>query len=285
MSKLKNVLYMICGFMPRFGGCQNLVTLLRETKNYKLYRLQAVEVPALLLEPSAPPPYPAILFLHYYRGSKDNLRVLANEIGKAGFLALAIDMEYHGDRAREGKDVFSPDIHDDRLAFERTVQDGLRALYFLENHPYVKKDQLFLWGVSLGSIIGTLIAGRHQQLRGVFLVVGGGNLSRLLKESMLDSLVELRYHLLKRGIAVPEALKGWEALDPLYHVGSLDWSTPLFMYNGTKDDIVPPLCTLELFETVSSFKKIRWFPTGHGLLFERSFGVPQLVLEEMKSLL
>jgi len=258
---------------------------LREARNYKLYHLKIAGIPALLLEPNAPPPYPAILFLHYYRGSKDNLRVLANEIGKAGFLTLAIDMEYHGERRREGKDVFSLDIHDDRLAFERTIQDGLNALYFLENHPRVRKNQVFLWGVSLGSIIGTLIAGRYRQLRGVFLVVGGGNLSRLLKESMLDSLVELRYHLLKRGIAIPEALRGWEALDPLYYAGSLKWSTPLFMYNGTKDDIVPPLCTLELFEAVSSFKRIRWFPTGHGLLFERSFGVPQLVLGEMKALL
>jgi len=262
-----------------------LTILLRETKNYKLYHLKIAEVPALLLRPATPPPYPAILFLHYYRGSKDNLRLLANEIGKAGFLALAIDMEYHGERAQKGKDIFSTDLCDDRLAFERTIQDSLNVLAYLENHPQVQKGQIFLWGVSLGSIIGTLVAGKYQRFRGVFLVVGGGDLHMLLQDSMLDSLVELRYHLAKQKVTIHKALQGWEYLDPLYYVRSASWHMPLFMYNASKDDIVPSLCALELFESATTFKEICWFPTGHGLLFERNFGVSQVILERMRELL
>ncbi len=262
-----------------------MTILLRETKNYKLYHLKIAEVPALLLRPATPPPYPAILFLHYYRGSKDNLRLLANEIGKAGFLALAIDMEYHGERAQKGKDIFSTDLCDDRLAFERTIQDSLNVLAYLENHPQVQKGQIFLWGVSLGSIIGTLVAGKYQRFRGVFLVVGGGDLHMLLQDSMLDSLVELRYHLAKQKVTIHKALQGWEYLDPLYYVRSASWHMPLFMYNASKDDIVPSLCALELFESATTFKEICWFPTGHGLLFERNFGVSQVILERMRELL
>ena len=32
-------------------------------------------------------------------------------------MALAIDMEYHGDRTQAGKDILSPDIENDKKPF------------------------------------------------------------------------------------------------------------------------------------------------------------------------
>ena len=81
--------------------------IIRQSKNYLLTKLHInPHIPALMIKPTTPPPYPAIFFLHYYHGSKENIQFLANELGKSGFMALAIEMDYHGDRTQAGKIFF-----------------------------------------------------------------------------------------------------------------------------------------------------------------------------------
>lgn len=256
--------------------------LLRKHKNYTLWRIKLPSsLPALIVKPTdRTPPYPAIFFLHPYQGSKENLKLLAQDIGKAGFLALAIDMEYHGERKKPGKDILSPNLKEDRAAFYRTQQSALEALHFLETCPEVNQKCIFFLGVSLGSIIGVSICQKYSGFKGIFLVVGGGNLEFLVKESMLDSLINIRYHLKKEGISIQKALTGWENLEPLSCVSSRS-GVPFYFFNASRDIIVPQECTIELFDRTPSPKNIRWFPTGHNLLFERKFGVSQLILEKM----
>lgn len=258
---------------------QNSYQIIRQSKNYLITKFYLnSQLPALLIKPTTPPPHPAIFFLHYYRGSKENIQFLANEIGKSGFMAIAIDMEYHGDRMQAGKDILSTDLDDDKKAFYQTINDSLITLRFIENHPDFDRHFLFFWGVSLGALIGSIICSQYQKFKGIALVVGGGNIEILTQESMLDSMVNIRYSLLKKGSSPSDLAQQWRDIDPLNWIIHLD-HTPIWFFNASQDIIIPPECTWALYDQTPSPKKIFWYPTGHGLLFDRNFGVPKKIID------
>ncbi len=254
--------------------------IFRQKRDYTLFRFFLDErVPALLLRPRhIPPPYPALFFLHHYRGSKESIVFSASEIARRGFLALAIDMEYHGERKREGRDILSPDLEDDRRATQRTVEDCLVALDFLEHFGEVQEERMFLLGVSLGALLGCAVCALYGRFRSAAFVVGGGNIETLFRESMLDSIVEIRFDLAKKGLPIPEAVRIFQDLDPLNLAKDLK-SIPLYFFNATQDSIVPLECTLDLYECIRSQKSILWFHAEHDLFYLPQYQVPRLVLE------
>lgn len=255
-------------------------TLYKEHNYYAIFRLElAPHLPVLFLKPQKfSPPYPAFFFLHYYRGSKENLLPLAQELARNGFAALSIDMEYHGERQQEGKDILSCDLHDDLLAFQRTLEDSLCALQFLENCDEIDVNRIYFLGVSLGAILGVTVCSTYRRFQKAIFVVGGGNLETLVRESMLDSIVEIRYYLLKERIPIPEALSNFAPFEPLSSIKMIS-GTPILFLNATHDDIVPQKCTFDLYDVASSPKQIRWFPAGHGLLFAPAFRIPRKIVE------
>ncbi|MEN3185793.1 MAG: dienelactone hydrolase family protein [Atribacterota bacterium] len=244
-------------------------TVYKEHNHYTIFRLELVpRLPALFLKPRRfPPPYPTFFFLHSYRGSKENLLPLAQELARNGFAALAIDMEYHGKRQQKGKDILSCDFEDDFQAFKRTLENSLYALQFLETYDEIDGSKLSFVGVSLGAILGVTVCSTYQRFQKAIFIVGGGNFETLVQESMLDSIVEIRYHLLKERIPLHEALRNFAPFEPF-----------LFL-NATPDDIVPQKCNFDLYDVASSPKQLRWFPAGHGLLFTPAFRVPRKIVE------
>lgn len=258
----------------------------REHREYTISRfLLKPNLPALFLTPrSFPPPYPAIFFLHHYRGSKENLLFFALEAARRGFAVLAIDMEYHGERRASGRDILSTDLEDDYQAFLRTFEHSLCALRFLEDHGDIRREEIFFLGVSLGALVGTVVSALYGKFRGIALVVGGGNLEILFRESMLDSIVEIRYDLRKRGIPVEEVASAWCDLDPLLAVEKIP-SIPLFFFNATQDTIVPGECTLELYERIRAPKEIEWYHAEHSLFYLPRYRIPQKALERFEGLL
>ena len=255
-------------------------TIFRQKRDYTLFRFVLNEcVPALLLKPtSIPPPHPVLLFLHHYRGSKESIVFSASEMARRGFLALAIDMEYHGERKREGRDILSVDLEEDRRAMQRTIEDCLAAFDFLEHLGEVQEGNMFFLGVSLGALLGYAVCALYGKLRGAAFVVGGGNVEMLFRESMLDSIVEIRFDLARKGVPIPEAVKIFQDLDPLKFVEDLK-NTPLCFFNATRDSIVPLECTLDLYGRTRSPKSLLWFHAEHNLFYLPQYQIPRLVLE------
>lgn len=254
--------------------------LFKDHREYRIFRIfPQADLAALFLVPrNFPPPYPAIFFLHHYWGSKENLLFFAPEAAKRGFAVLAIDMEYHGERKVNGKDILSTDLEDDYQAFLRTFAYSLSALQFLETHENIRKGKIFFLGVSLGALVGTVVAALYGKFAGIALVVGGGNIEVLFQESMLPSIVDIRYDLKKRGIPIRDVASIWKDLDPLYAAERIT-DTPVFLFNATQDTIVPGECTLELYRAIRAPKEIQWFHAEHNLFYLPRYRIPQKVFE------
>ncbi len=129
--------------------------------------------------------------------------------------------------------------------------------------------------------MGTVISALYRKFKGIALVVGGGNIEILFRESMLEAIVDIRYDLKKRGVPIRDVAMAWKDLDPL-HAAKVITDTPILLFNATQDTIVPGECTLELYRAIRAPKEILWFHAEHDLFYLPRYRIPQKVLERFK---
>ena len=130
-------------------------------------------VPALLIRPTGVERPPCVLFLHGLGGSKRVAEFAAVALAPQGIAVLAIDAARHGDRA-QGKLELTPDLAAIDGPMVRTVIDNRRALDYLATRDDVNGDRVVLVGVSMGAILGAIVAGVDERIDAAALLVGGG---------------------------------------------------------------------------------------------------------------
>jgi len=259
------------------------ISLWRKTDKHSLYKLKYksvnnMKVPALFSIPEKfSPPHPTLLYLHYYRGNKESVELFLDDFAARGYAILAIDLEYHGERQIEGKDILSTDLTNDKNAFIQTIIDGRMGLDLLEAHPLVNKEKLGLLGVSLGSLIGVILSAVDKRIKAVVLVVGGGDMEIIIQKSTLDSIVNIREFIKKNQIDSRDLGKVWNPVEPLRYVQKIA-PRPLLMLNGTLDTIIPPESSVRLFKKASEPKKIKWYNGGHSIIGDRNLGLTKEIL-------
>jgi dienelactone hydrolase len=118
-------------------------------------------VPGILLESDRTHERrPAIIVLHGTGSNKDRVRPALRDLAKHGFVAVAIDGRYHGDRTAEGKGAveYQQAIlrawhggHEHPFYYD-TVWDVMRLIDYLQTRPDVDVSRIGLSGVSKGGI-------------------------------------------------------------------------------------------------------------------------------------
>lgn len=129
------------------------------------------------------------------------------------------------------------------------------AAEFLAEQPEVDSTRLVLVGVSFG-VPFAAPAGRDRIFRGVALHHGGADLN-LLFRSMLP--IENR---VLRGIVARFASWYFREMDPGRHVDEIS-PTPLFLINGSNDQLVTPRSARLLFTKAREPVRQIWLPHDH----------------------
>ena len=123
-------------------------------------------VPGILIKPATAKSgtrHPVVINLHGTGGNKEGQRKLLVELAQAGFIAVAIDGRYHGERAKSGKAAKSTEYVDAvRQAYEHpgreypffydTAWDVMRLIDYLESRDDIDAKRIGLWGFSKGGI-------------------------------------------------------------------------------------------------------------------------------------
>ena len=119
---------------------------------------------------------PAVLVLHGTGGTKEGNKALLAELAGRGFVALAIDGRYHGERVPGGATstkeynaaIFrayqKPEPRPHPLYFD-TVWDVLRTIDFLQKHPAVDGNRIGVVGFSKGGIETWLAAAVDERIK------------------------------------------------------------------------------------------------------------------------
>jgi len=204
----------------------------------------------LWLPKDGKPKHPAVIVQHGYGDSKevDYVQVPASILAGKGFVVIAIDAQYHGERKRPGADqaLFNVGSLSMRDAFVQTVIDHRRAVDLLQARPEVDPDKIGYWGASMGAFLGSVTCAVEPRIKTVVLVVGGGGLGRRLGHE--PTAVE------KDTLAV---------IEPANWIGLIS-PRPVLMLNGAEDKVVPRQATEILYAAAQEPKRIVWYEgKGH----------------------
>jgi dienelactone hydrolase len=124
-------------------------------------------VPGILIEPAAAAgPRPVVIALHGTGGTKSDLLPLLRELAARGFIGVAIDGRYHGERSAAGKGsaeyqaaiVRAWKGSGEHPFYYDTVWDVMRLIDYLQTRPDVDAKRIGLYGVSKGGIETYLMA-------------------------------------------------------------------------------------------------------------------------------
>jgi cephalosporin-C deacetylase-like acetyl esterase len=209
---------------------------------------------------------PAAVVVHHLGGSFDAEKVLAQHLAINGVSAFFISLPNYGLRrepnTREG---FLSER--DPLAivpgFRQAALDVIRAGDFLRAMPEVDPERVGVVGVSLGAVVSALARGVDTRLGRTMLVIGGGDLHRLLTESPEAK------QLLERAKVAPDQIRPALALiqpmlkpiDPVTFARRVR-TQDVLMVNAANDEVIPRSSTVALWEALGQ-PEIKWMRCGH----------------------
>ena len=136
------------------------------------------------LEPGVPARRPAVVVLHGTGGTKDGMRSWLDEFARKGFVAVAIDARYHGDRVpgAKGSAAYVAAITKawqtpagrpmEHPFYYDTVWDLWRTVDYLRTRPDVDPDRIGMVGTSMGGIQTWLAASVDDRVKVAAPLIG-----------------------------------------------------------------------------------------------------------------
>ncbi len=173
----------------------------------------------LYFRAEAQPPKGIIIHFHGNYGNVSHHYGQSVFLLRRGFDVFIFD--YQGYGASEGKP--RP---------ERTIEDGLAAIRFLETSTIAARAPIGLFGQSIGAAIATVVAARSAAPRAVLLEAGFDSYKGIMKDVMKRSW------LLKPFSFFVPALIAQRGLDPVDFIGKIS-PRPVYVVHGDKDRVVP----------------------------------------------
>lgn len=238
-------------FMIKSGGYSQYHVLFNSTNGQR--------VPAYMFVPTKPKaPFPCIIVQHGYGMDKSMGTSFASMFVPYGFAVVAIDIQYHGERKQEGKDILSTDVDDDNAALHQTVVDLMRTADYLKSRGDIDMDRIGYIGVSLGSFLGSIFTGVDKRVKSVVLVVGGGGWDKMIASSQVGSFTPLRQFYKDKGQTYDDYDKRMDSVEPLNYIGLVS-PRQLYMINCSNDKFVPKPTAEALYAEARDPKKIEWY--------------------------
>lgn len=223
------------------------ITLEKETKKYIIEKIQ----------------FPSIMHTHpkhdtvtayYYRpkdGKKHATIVVLPIMGGSYFFAehfaklfanndfAVLRFERKGklfDKRQENMFEYTTNV------MKQTIIDVRRGLDWLETQPEIDKDKIGVEGVSLGAIVGCLVAEADSRIKAGVFFLGGGDLAMILSTTNEPELVRYRNMILKKNNWTLEQFREicksyTDEIDPVTYAKLVDPSKVLMM-NGYFDKVV-----------------------------------------------
>jgi uncharacterized protein len=240
---------------------------LSETEDAALYKVtyhstNGAKVPALLFLPKrAKTPMPVVVLQHGLGRAKEDMLgdSMKAALVQAGFAGFAIDAALHGERKPPGQQTTPPFFSADKTPIYQTVADVRRGLDYLATVPEVDARRIGYYGVSMGGMLGALVAGLDARIKAPVLVLAWGDFGTLMETS------DLLKQAATSTLLTPELVRQLMAdVDPIYFVGHIS-PRPVLMQNGKTDLHVPPAAAEPLHKAAKEPKTIRWYPGGHDI--------------------
>jgi dienelactone hydrolase len=214
-------------------------------------------VPALIARPEgATGRLPAVIALHGLGGSKAGMRSWLQELAGRGYLALAIDARWHGERGPGLQDALIRAYRSRRghpYVFD-TVADLFRTLDYLQSRPDVAGDRIGMLGISMGGQQTWITAALDPRVKVAVPMIGVNSFGWTVEHDRWrprSALLPRVYDAVRADLGEPEVnarvyRSTWDRLTPGLldrfdgpHLLPLIAPRPLLVLNGETDPLVP----------------------------------------------
>jgi len=205
--------------------------------------------------------HPGVIILHILGGDFDLSRGIARGLARSGIGALFLKMPYYGPRRPEGRRIrmISEDLDRTVSAMTQAVLDIRRARAWLADRPEVDEQQLGITGISLGGIVATLAASADPEFERACLILAGGNLEKIIRES--EETRDIRDVWERKKFDLEQVRAELAKVDPLTYADRLK-NRKVLMFNASNDRVIPPDCTKALWQSMGK-PEIHWWPANH----------------------
>jgi dienelactone hydrolase len=166
-----------------------------------IYTEETEKVPVLIYKPVKPgsPSFPVVICLHGTGGSKedDTIKELLFQLSKAGFMSVAIDARYHGERIEGGANKSQQYVEAIIKAWQNTnksrqahpflydtVYDLWKLTDYLISRPDVQSNRIGMMGVSMGGIETWIAASVDTRIKVAVPVIAAQSFNWSLNNNM-----------------------------------------------------------------------------------------------------
>ena len=217
------------------------------------------QVPALFARvPPGRPRKGCLVFELGLGTKKEDAEFAWTGAARLGLSTFTIDLRNHGERAAS-PDAWERAAGDPALLASMvrgTVLDLRRALDYLEQQPACRRNVGYA-GVSLGGIIGALLAGRDERVRATALLSTPSSWRVLVDDT--DAILP---GLEQDPEALRAALRRLAPLDPDRWVGRIA-PRPVIVFSGSDDPVVPPASAHGLYAAARQPKSLVDYRGAH----------------------
>jgi len=213
--------------------------------------------------PTAPGKHSACIVLHILGGDFPLARTFATALAHRGVASLFVIMPYYGPRRPPDANVrmISADPQQTVNGMTQAVKDIRYAAAWLAAQPEVDRDQIGVFGISLGGITAALAGAAEPRFHKICPVLAGGSIASVIWDSTESHAIEARRRWLAGGGTRDSLIDLLKAVDPACY-GDCVRGRKILMLNASHDEVIPKKCTEALWQAFGR-PEIYWYNAGH----------------------
>lgn len=181
---------------------------------------------------------PAVVVVHESGRGMAAGRLFANGLRAYGIHTLLLHLPGYGARTP----AIRPDIKSMLPSMKQAVADARRARDAVAALPFIDNSNVAVLGISLGGFVTSTVAGLDRGYSKVFILLAGGNLPDVILNGTKDA-AKIRKELQKAGVTNQQIRDLSRPIEPMRLASRVD-SRCTWLFSGTKDEVVPPACSL-----------------------------------------
>lgn len=217
-----------------------------------------------LIEPgNQPAKHPGVVVLHILGGDFALSRLFCRTLAHNGVAALFLKLPYYGPRRTPGSQarMITLDPRESSAGMRQGVLDIRRARAWLAEQEELDREQLGIFGISLGGITSALAVTAEPRFSKVCMLLAGGDIAQVGWDT--PHYEEAREKWLATGGTRDSFLALLRTVDPVTYAENVRGrDLKILMLNVNYDEIIPRQCTESLWRAFGQ-PEIVWWDAGH----------------------
>lgn len=248
------------------GPMSASLKLIEETSDSTTYHLTlkdslkpADTISAFYSHPRNGPPAPLVILFPALGGKTGGLPYFTTYLKRKGFACLRLER-------KEKILIASRGLEHIREAIHREVVQASRLIDWAGTRQEVDTTRVAVLGISMGALTASLAAATEERIGSAVLILGGGDLPRILLDSEKGTIRSFRTTLMRkngwsRRELLTRARQTLREVDPLYYASGLDPDRTM-MVEAVFDKVIPAASRYVLWSRAGRPPRIL-LPLGH----------------------